>query len=103
MNLSLNAAETAAVRVALSRYCDELEKLSKKEGELGVVSPDTDRAHTAATVVLDMVLPQKKLDLTPIEKAAKNLVDSVPEGGSVTFSNVPGSGLEPVTIHGRAK
>lgn len=98
MILELNAAGVAAVRVALTRYCDELEKLSKKEGELGVISSDTDRAHTAATVVLDRVLPQKKLDLTPLEQSIQDLQDSVPADGSMTFST---EGMEPVTIHGR--
>jgi len=100
MLIEYTAAEVAAVRVALTRYSEELEKLLKKEGELGVVSTEADRCLTAANVALDKVMPQIKLALTPLEQAVVDMRDAVPPDGSVTIS-APGSGREPVTLKGR--
>jgi hypothetical protein len=86
------------LRVGLRLYADELSKVGEKQMKLSLLPHDTEDRLRIVAAIQERIAEQ--LNLSPIAEAAQALVDSIPEGGSMTFE---AAGHEPVTIPGRKK
>ena len=76
-------------------YAEELSKVGEKQMKLSLLPTDTEERLKLVKAIQERIGEQ--LPLQGVRDAAQRVVDSIPEGGSMTFE----SGGESVTIEGR--